>query len=85
MGEKPKGGKRRDKNGIILIIKCNPTNQVVENEAYISRNKRKMPTIERAESSFDIWEKRCKEPRRNQVDVLKDRDNSFGITFKENI
>ena len=79
-------GKRRDKNGTIPITKCTPTGQVVGNEVYISKKKKKIfPTKERLESIFDIWEKKCKEPRRSRVDVLKGRDNSFGITFKENI
>ena len=59
--------------------------QVVRKEINILRNKRKIPTKKRTKNSFDILEKRGKESRRRQVDVLQSLNNSIEITFTENI
>ena len=67
------------------LQKCSSMSQVVRKEINILRNKRKIPTKKRTKNSFDILEKRDKEPRRRQVDVLQSLNNSIEITFTENI
>ena len=67
------------------LQKSSSTSQVVRKEINILRNKRKMPTKKRTKSSFDILEKRGKEPRRRQVYVQQSLNNSIEITFTENI
>ena len=67
------------------LQKSSSMSQVVRKEINILRNKRKIPTKKRTKNSFDILEKRGKEPRRRQVDVLQSLNNSIEITFTENI
>ena len=67
------------------LQKSSSMSQVVRKEINILRNKRKIPTKKRTKNSFDILEKRSKEPRRRQVDVLQSLNNSIEITFTENI